>query len=221
MSFKDLTAALNMDTLDSILEWVVKNSEDLTQESIDFVTFMYKNGFSRLKDFKLGATFGGENVGGYWTVVSEPGVLEVKSVFQPNLTPDQMLRYGVFGGKYIESFYKDLPIEWILLALVADKLRPLSKNPDPSVNRYKIISHQSLSEWQEKGWLHPQDPMGWFQWYIRYYLGRRTDNDEEQIKRWNRFRRNVTQIQNNPDDDTSKQRRQSCLQWAYNPNKKL
>ena len=39
----------------------------------------------------------------------------------------------------------------------------------------------------KKGWIRSIDPYGWFQWYFRYWKGRRPEDDQRQIGRWNRI----------------------------------
>ncbi|MFA5999797.1 MAG: hypothetical protein WC783_02325, partial [Candidatus Paceibacterota bacterium] len=81
---------------------------------------------------------------------------------------------------------------------------------------------QPLSVWKAKGWIRPQDPRGWFEWYCRYYLGRRTKDDERQIKRWLAMRRHIMQIKNNcraGDEHCRPRQRQALLHWAYDSRK--
>ena len=111
--------------------------------------------------------------------------------FTPNLSPKEIIRLGSFGGIYfydeggrIDINYKEFPSDWF------DGLEEsfyLSKKYNRKINFFKIKSGLSQEEWEEKGWINKQDPRGWFQWYCRYYIGRRTDDDERQIKRWNNF----------------------------------
>ena len=111
--------------------------------------------------------------------------------FTPNLSPKEIIRLGSFGGIYfydeqgkIDINYKEFPSDWF------DGLEEsfyLSKKYNRKINFFKIKSGLSQEEWEEKGWINKQDPRGWFQWYCRYYMGRRTDDDERQIKRWNNF----------------------------------
>ncbi len=84
--------------------------------------------------------------------------------FRPDLTPKAMLALGVFGGKYMTDCREEFPADWF----VAAKLSPSAR--DPSLNYFGVDASQSLTEWRRKGWIHPDDPRGWFQWYCRYYL---------------------------------------------------
>ena len=133
--------------------------------------------------------------------------------FQPELTPTLMLHLGIFGGKYMTDGATEFPEDWFAGA----KLSP--GNRDPSLNYFGVNASQPLSVWRAKGWIHPDDPRGWFQWYCRYYMGRRMpDEDHRQIKRWKAMRRHVRQIQKHcePGDPTCRPRqRQALLHWAY------
>ena len=132
--------------------------------------------------------------------------------FRPELTPKQMLALGVFGGKYMTDCRKEFPANWFAKA----KLSPAGR--DPSLNFFGVDASQPLSEWQRKGWIHPDDPRGWFQWYCRYYMGRRGEDDARQIGRWKAMRRHIRQIQKNcePGDCFCRPRqRQALLHWAY------
>ena len=133
--------------------------------------------------------------------------------FRPELSPPEMLRLGVFGGKYMTDCKDEFPRSWFTRA----RLSP--KHADASLNCFGVKASQSLSEWHRKGWIYPDDPRGWFQWYCRYYLGRRLpDEDARQIKRWKAMRRHVRQIQMNcePGDIFCRRRqRQALLHWAY------
>ena len=137
--------------------------------------------------------------------------------FTPDLTPAEMLRLGVFCGKYMTDCTKEFPKSWFERA----KLSPRGR--DCSLNYFGVDASQPLSEWKKKGWIHPDDPRGWFHWYCRYYRGRRMpDEDARQIKRWKAIRRHVGQIKKNcePHDMTCRRRqRQALLHWAYDARK--
>ena len=133
--------------------------------------------------------------------------------FKPELTPKEMLALGVFGGKYMTDCQDEFPIDWFETA----KLSPQGKNV--ALNFFGVDASQPLSEWQHKGWIHPQDPRGWFQWYCRYYIGRRTEvEDLRQIKRWKAFRRHAGAVKANCepfDFNCRRKQRQALLHWAY------
>jgi hypothetical protein len=137
--------------------------------------------------------------------------------FKPELTPKQMLELGVFCGKYMTDTRDEFPKSWFSRA----KLSPQGR--DCSLNFFGVDASQKLSVWREKGWIHPDDPRGWFQWYCRYYIGRRMpQEDQRQIKRWNAMRRHIRQIQRNcePGDLACRRRqRQALLHWAYDSRK--
>lgn len=137
--------------------------------------------------------------------------------FKPELTPKEMLELGVFGGKYMTDCTDEFPKDWYKNA----KLSPEGKNPQ--LNYYKVDASKPLSYWQQKGWIYKADPRGWFQWYCRYFMGRRIPpEDERQIKRWKAFKRHKAQIIKNckPKDlECRKKQRQALLHWAYDSRK--
>ena len=134
--------------------------------------------------------------------------------FAPCYTPEQMLQMGVFEGKYCNDCQDELPKAWFQHARISDIA-------DPSFNHFGIKSRQPLSVWQEKGWIIGPDPRGWFQWYCRYFLGRRLPEiDATQIKRWRNFARHAGQIRANcsPGNlECRPRQRQALLQWSYDP----
>ncbi|MES2256544.1 MAG: hypothetical protein V4559_16075 [Pseudomonadota bacterium] len=135
--------------------------------------------------------------------------------FKPELTPKQMLSLGVFGGKYMTDCKNEFPENWFIGAKLASKR-------DKELNYFGIDASQPLSVWKEKGWIHPQDPRGWFQWYCRYYMGRRTSDDARQIKRWKAIRRHVAQVKNHCECGNlhcRSRQRQALLHWAYDSRK--
>ena len=134
--------------------------------------------------------------------------------FRPELTPKEMLELGVFCGAYLNDCRKEFPASWFAKAKLAPEAR------DCSLNYFKIDASLPLREWQKKGWIdRAHDPRGWFQWYCRYYLGRRLpDEDMRQIKRWKAIRRHAMAVRKNcaPGDMQCRRRqRQALLHWAY------
>lgn len=122
---------------------------------------------------------------------TEPVGKNFDSLFKPDLTPKEMLGLGVFGGKYMTDCIDEFPKSWFINA----KLSP--KKKDKELNYFRVEASQSLAVWKAKGWLYKDDPRGWFQWYCRYYMGRRIDTeDTRQIKRWRMMVRHVAQIRN-------------------------
>jgi len=150
---------------------------------------------------------------GYSYVLSAPMGSDFDPAFAPDLTPPEMLELGVFGGKYMTDCRGEFPADWFARA----KLSPERRDPD--LNWFEVDASQPLSEWRRKGWLHPDDPRGWFQWYCRYFMGRRMpDEDLRQIKRWKAFARHAAQVQKfcEPGDMQCRRRqRQALLHWAY------
>ena len=154
---------------------------------------------------------------GYRYALSAPTGRHFAPEFWPELTPAEMLRLGVFGGKYLTDCRKEFPRSWFARAKLAGEKR------DRTLNYFGVDASQPLSVWRNKGWIHPDDPRGWFQWYCRYYLGRRLPvEDARQIKRWKTIRRHVGQIERHcePGDLTCRKRqRQALLHWAYDSRK--
>lgn len=148
--------------------------------------------------------------------LSEPEGERFDLEFKPELTPKEMLELGVFGGHYFQGEQDEFPRSWFENAR-------LSEAHDPSYNFFDIDASQSRQEWERKGWMHENDPRGWFQWYCRYFYGRRMpDEDRRQIKRWKQMTRHVGQIKKGcfPGDLTCRRRqRQALLHWAYDSRK--
>ncbi|KAJ1463140.1 hypothetical protein M885DRAFT_455702 [Pelagophyceae sp. CCMP2097] len=122
--------------------------------------------------------------------------------FRPNLSPAEVLAQGSFGGGYFRDIYstvnaasytdawRELPSEW--LVGVDRKTHVSSSKYDSKINAYgkdcgvkaSKADAFGLEAWEASGWMHAQDPYGWFQWYCRYFQGRRSDDDARQISRW-------------------------------------
>lgn len=168
---------------------------------------------------------------------------QFNSSFRPNLTPRQIFKLGSFGGTYWRPIhssvtnknYKNqhlkLPKEW--WKGIPDH-HLISSKCDKSINKYKVNVGTSLDFWEEKGWITKYDPYGWVQWYCHYYNGRRTPDDERQIKRWlalagpkGRFRKwLITLIKKSGKKDgwndhtISPKIRQTLQHWGYQLTKK-
>ena len=153
----------------------------------------------------------------YSYVLTEPSGRNFHPEFKPELTPKEMLELGVFGGAYFEEGRKEFPASWFVRA----KLSPDGRE-HAELNYFKIKASQPRSVWQAKGWMHKDDPRGWFEWYCRYYMGRRHEDDARQIKRWKAMARHVAQVAHGcmKGDLTCRRRqRQALLHWAYDSRK--
>ena len=173
-----------------------------------------------------------------YVLEAEPG-LGFDPRFKPALTPGEILFMGAFEGKYLNDCTDEFPQEWYLNAAAANRLSP--SGPDLTCNYFGVGSRQSLQVWQENGWAPRRgskargtkvrdiladavanpDERGWFQWYCRYWLGRRIpDLDSVQIGRWRSFARHAGAIKARcakGDLTCNVRERQALLQWAYNP----
>jgi hypothetical protein len=153
---------------------------------------------------------------GYVYFRTEPAGRNFATGFAPELAPKQMLALGVFGGKYMTDCRAEFPTSWFSHAKLADGRR------DASLNFFGVNASQSLAEWRRKGWVSGQDPRGWFQWYCRYYMGRRGADDARQIRRWRAIRRHVLQLRKaceRADLNCRRRQRQALLHWAYDSRK--
>jgi len=149
---------------------------------------------------------------GYIYYLTEPMGNHFHPDFKPQVSPKEMLALGVFGGKYMTDCRKEFPPDWFIGAKLCHEFH------DPGLNFFGVNASQSLSYWRAKGWIYDEDPRGWFQWYCRYYMGRRGPDDMRQIKRWLAIRRHVGQLQKHcqPGDFSCRRKqRQMLLHWAY------
>jgi len=150
--------------------------------------------------------------------LTEPVGRHLHPEFRPELTPKQMLELGVFGGKYMTDCRDEFPKSWYENAKLCHELH------DPRLNFFRVNASLPLSVWKAKGWINEKhDPRGWFQWYCRYYMGRRLlEEDERQIKRWKSMKRHVGAVKKNcnkGDFDCRRKQRQALLHWAYDSRK--
>ncbi len=153
----------------------------------------------------------------YRYAFSEPAGRNFDPRFRPQLTPKQMLALGVFGGRYMTDCKKEFPADWFRRAKLCHERH------DPKLNYFGVNASQPLAVWRRKGWIHPKDPRGWFQWYCRYYRGRRIPGyDDLQVRRWRAIARHAAQIRKNcrPGDlQCRRKQRQALLHWAYDSRK--
>ena len=149
---------------------------------------------------------------GYEYTLTAPAGRRFHPDFRPDLTSREMLSLGVFGGKYLTDCRAEFPASWFANAKLCHERH------DPALNFFGVNASQPLAVWRKKGWIYRDDPRGWFQWYCRYYLGRRCPDDERQIRRWSALRRHVAQLRGacRPGDLSCRPRqRQALLHWAY------
>lgn len=149
----------------------------------------------------------------YEYLLTAPLGEEFAADFQPELTPKEMLLLGVFGGKYMTDCANEFPADWF------EKAKLCRDRHDPAINYFGVNASQPLSVWREKGWIYHEDPRGWFQWYCRYYMGRRLpDEDRRQIGRWKGIKRHIAAVKKNcvrGDFFCRRKQKQAILHWAY------
>lgn len=136
--------------------------------------------------------------------------------FKPELTPSELLALGIFGGKYMTDCRNEFPEEWFKDAKLC------STEHLAELNFFRVNASKPLSYWIARDWIHPDDPRGWFQWYCRYYMGRRGPDDKRQIKRWKAMTRHIAQIRKHcgrEQLDCRPRQRQALLHWAYDSRK--
>jgi hypothetical protein len=150
-------------------------------------------------------------------ILTEPEGKNFHPDFKPQLTPAQMLELGIFGGKYMTDCQAEFPKSWFKKAKLNSQIH------DKNLNLFQVNASQPLKVWLQKGWIHPADPRGWFQWYCRYYMGRRLpEEDLRQIKRWKAMVRHIAQLKHNCDPfnyNCRRKQRQALLHWAYDTRK--
>ena len=154
---------------------------------------------------------------GYFYFLTEPIGKNFDPRFTPELSPKEMLELGVFGGKYMTDCRDEFPADWY------EKAKLCPERHDPKLNFFGVNASQPLKVWIDKGWIYHEDPRGWFQWYCRYYMGRRIPKeDDRQIKRWIAIRRHIVQLRRNckrGDINCRPRQRQAILHWAYDSRK--
>ncbi len=154
---------------------------------------------------------------GYVYHRSEPVGRNFAPQFRPQLTPKQMLAARCLR----RQVHDRLPAASFPPAGLS-RAKLCAERHDARLNYFGVNASQSLATWRRKGWIRPQDPRGWFQWYCRYYMGRRTADDARQIRRWRAIARHVAAIRLNcePRDlECRRRQRQAVLHWAYDSRK--
>lgn len=151
----------------------------------------------------------------YRYTLTEPIGMNFDDEFKPDLTPSEMIELGVFGGVYFINTGEEFPKSWF-----KHEKKSETGHKQPSLNFFGVNASQSIEVWREKGWINDiHDPRGWFQWYCRYFMGRRLPiEDKRQISRWKAMKRHVAQITRNcgkGDWDCRRKQRQALLHWAY------
>lgn len=154
-----------------------------------------------------------------------------KLEFYPYLTPTDILKNGAFGGSYfgVEELEGDYDYQSLFQETLAD-VSPhlyLGNKYKPKMNMFKIRSGMNYDYWTEMNWMHKDDPYGWFEWYLKYYNGRRHSDDDRQIRRWQDFcgvngrwrKRIYKRIYETNDWQISPRIQQSLLHWGYMVNK--
>jgi hypothetical protein len=191
-----------------------------------------------LTAFRKGMRIRAARAGYSYVLETEPGDLDPS--FQPDLAPQEMLMLGVFEGKYLNDCTAEFPAEWFVGAMAMGRLSPERPNAE-ECSYFGVKSRQPLSVWRDNGWAPSSgyritedryrgmlgsmetnpDERGWFQWYCRYWMGRRIPElDQIQIARWRSFRRHAGAIKANckrGDLSCRARERQALLQWAYDP----
>ncbi|MBT3549133.1 MAG: hypothetical protein HOI56_00870 [Gammaproteobacteria bacterium] len=142
--------------------------------------------------------------------------IDYNKIFTPELSPKEMLELGVFGGYYFKDDISEFPKSWFKNAKVN------TVEFDINMNYFNIKSGLSIDHWIAKNWIFAEDPIGWFQWYCRYSMGRRVpEMDKIQIMRWKAFgprhKGAIKKNCNNNDYSCRPRQRQGLLQWAYDP----
>jgi hypothetical protein len=148
--------------------------------------------------------------------LTEPVGQHFHPEFYPELSPKEMLELGVFGGKYMTDCTMEFPDDWF------EDAKLCHERHDPELNYFGVNASQPLAVWRAKGWIYPDDPRGWLQWYCRYYMGRRSADDDRQIKRWRAIRRHIAQIRahcRRGDLQCRRRQRQALMHWAYDSRK--
>ncbi|VEU36798.1 unnamed protein product [Pseudo-nitzschia multistriata] len=128
---------------------------------------------------------------------TDKSISQILKDFHPNLTPEEVLRAGSFGGTYFRPIVSAVTnVRYKSKDVLRDSVEPewIEGLDAPTmltstaylnfVNKFKVKCGGSLGMWESSGWISDADPYGWFQWYCRFYRGRRCADDQRQISRW-------------------------------------
>lgn len=139
--------------------------------------------------------------------------------FTPSYSPVEMFQMGIFGGGYFQ-LPTELPTEFIS---EMGGLWPQDRVPDASLNFYKVKCGSTLQWWRDNNLIHEDDPNGWVEWYVKFYYGRRHEDDSRQIKRFKAFvtRHMGMLISYQSKGKDSPKTKQNLLQWAWNHEEKI
>lgn len=157
-----------------------------------------------------------------------PIYFEDRKDFTPSYSPCEMAQAGVFGGSYFgnphvkENWQDFVPQEFLD---ECDCINLLTKTHyDKSINKYGVECGMDYEGWIKANWIREQDPYGWYNWYINFYYGRRSEDDERQISRWKSFisrhsglLKSLCHKKSLPIEDESVglKVRQGLLHWGY------
>mgnify|MGYP003641217728 FL=1 len=151
--------------------------------------------------------------------------------FNPNLSPKEVVLLGSFGGSYF-GFPIDEHTDYDYTSLFnyhfdgVDTFLYMGETYKPKLNQHKVRSGMGYQYWKDMGWMHEDDPYGWFEWYCKYSMGRRHQDDERQIKRWSgvcgpsgRWRQRIYKLIHETSNwNISPRIQQTLLHWGYQVN---
>lgn len=195
-----------------ILNWLKDHHRTpVPQWKIDYITRLCLDKNTRnikckyINDFTIGQTITNTATGESWKIDKSAGIDSYDPKFKTNYSPDVIIRMGIFGGLSLKHIESEVPIEWILYALVDDKIRPNNMFPERDINFYGTIAEPGLIG---------KKNLDFFHWYFRYYFGKRSEEDEYFINKWCNY---TTQLKQLMQSDASYQYlivRQTLLQWG-------
>ena len=151
--------------------------------------------------------------------------------FYPLLSPREVIERGAFGGCYFGMFIEEYTnydynslFDYHFDGL--DTSLYEGETYKPRLNKFKVRSGMDYNYWKEMKWMHEDDPYGWFEWYCKYTQGRRHEDDDRQIRRWQDFcgvngrwrKRIYKRMIETGNWNVSPRIQQSLLHWGYEVN---